>query len=94
MAWEKEKKSSMNNKDINQLKIIIVNQSPVLDDISEVKADTSLIKDAGIDSLSFIVLAIEIEKYFNIDIKMESELFEGDVKLSDLVLAVEKNMKK
>ncbi|MGQ2287758.1 acyl carrier protein [Leuconostoc suionicum] len=84
----------MNNKDINQLKIIIVNQSPVLDDISEVKADTSLIEDAGIDSLSFIVLAIEIEKYFNIDIKMESELFEGDVKLSDLVLAVEKNMKK
>lgn len=84
----------MNNKDINQLKIIIVNQSPVLDDISEVKADTSLIEDAGIDSLSFIVLAIEIEKYFNIDIKMESELFEGDVKLSDLVSAVEKNMKK
>lgn len=84
----------MNNKDINQLKTIIVNQSPVLDDISEVKADTSLIEDAGIDSLSFIVLAIEIEKYFNIDIKMESELFEGDVKLSDLVLALEKNMKK
>lgn len=84
----------MNNTDINQLKIIIVNQSPVLDDISEVKADTSLIEDAGIDSLSFIVLAIEIEKYFNIDIKMESALFEGDVKLADLVLAVEKNMKK
>jgi len=45
---------------------IIQNVIKLTEPIEDIKIDTNL-RDVGIDSITFVVIVVEIEKYFNIE---------------------------
>lgn len=69
----------------NVVKKLIVESSSVLDKIEQIDDDTFLKKDAYLDSLSFINVAIGIEEKLKISLKSDESLFTQDVKYVDLI---------
>lgn len=70
---------------INYVKAIIVKSSNLINSEDEVEDSTMLIADAGLDSLSFINIAIQIEDVLGIDLRKEPEIFSDDISFLTLI---------
>lgn len=70
---------------INYIKVIIVKSSNLINSEDEVEESTMLIADAGLDSLSFINIAIQIEDVLGIDLRKEPKIFSEDISFSTLI---------